>query len=54
MLQPSLETEALHYLQPSSVLRSSLKNDLCRSPMGSGAKVIAMQVSVISSARATC
>ena len=34
MLQRSLERETLHYLQPCSVPRSGLKNNLCHSPDG--------------------
>lgn len=48
MLQQSLEKETLHYLQPCSVPRSSLKNSSCHLPMGTGAKVNAMQSAIIS------
>lgn len=47
MLQRSRERETLHYLQLCSVPRSSLKNNLCHSPMEATAKLIAMQETII-------
>lgn len=47
MLQRSLEKETLHYLQPCSVPRSSVKNNLCHLRMGTRAEVIAMQGAII-------
>lgn len=47
MLQLSQERETLQYLQPCSAPRSCLKNNVCHLPDGFGAKVIAMQDTII-------